>query len=217
MMSEEAAPRPPRSGDVGRRVAARRERLGLNREELAARARMAPEYLQYLEEQPADVSSSGLLRLAGALRTTVRELLGGGAETPPGPGRAAPNPELSELSPQECRDRLSTRGVGRVAVSTQEGPLVLPVNYVVVGDGIVYRTAPGSPLAAAPGERVAFETDRIDDALSTGWSVLVTGTARHIPAPDVGQPPPEPWAGGVRDLYVRIEPERLTGRRIRIR
>src|SRR2546421_12302608 len=74
------------TGDIGRRVAERRMRLGLTREETAARAAMAVNYLRYVEEQPADSDMGGLLRLAGALETTVSELLGGGADLPPGTG-----------------------------------------------------------------------------------------------------------------------------------
>lgn len=210
----------PRAGDVGRRVAVRRERLGLSREEVAARAGMAPAYLEYLEDQPAEVSTGALIRLAGALRTTVAWLLGSGTESPPGPGRAARNPELVRLTPEECRDRLATRGVGRVALAGAEGPRVYPVNYAVVGDAVVYRTAAGSPLAADPGENVAFETDQLDEATSTGWSVLVTGPAEHITAPpsieEATEPVPEPWAGGNRELWVRIRPDHVTGRRIRL-
>jgi transcriptional regulator with XRE-family HTH domain len=69
------------SGDLGRRVTQRRMELGLTRDEVAARAGMAPNYLTYLETQVAHIGSSGLARLAGALQTTVDELLGG----PPSP------------------------------------------------------------------------------------------------------------------------------------
>ncbi|MFD5498055.1 DUF1918 domain-containing protein, partial [Streptomyces sp. NPDC127091] len=46
----------PDPGDLGRRVATERTRRGLSREETARRARMAPDYLAYLEEHPADPS-----------------------------------------------------------------------------------------------------------------------------------------------------------------
>src|SRR5689334_10308282 len=110
-------------GDLGRRLARRREDLGFTREETAARAGMALGYLQYLEEQPtAAPGTSTLLRLAGALRTTLTELTGGEVEVPPGPGRSARQAELTELTPQQCRALLATHGVGRIAVPTVEGP-----------------------------------------------------------------------------------------------
>ncbi|MEZ0090909.1 helix-turn-helix domain-containing protein [Streptacidiphilus sp. EB129] len=216
----------PHPGDIGRRVALRRRELGLSREEVAARAGMAPTYLQYLETRPGEIDVSGLLRLAGALNTTLSELLGGSADLPPGRAGAKGKPVLEELGTQECWARLSERGVGRLGFSTAEGPVVLPVNYQVMDRGIVYRTAPGTVPAAAVGHRVAFEVDHIDDALSQGWSVLVVGHAQARPAapddggnagPDPSPPPagPTPWAGGQRDLWVRISPDTLTGRIIR--
>ncbi|MFI9366571.1 helix-turn-helix domain-containing protein [Kitasatospora sp. NPDC053057] len=207
------------AGDVGRRVALRRERLGLTREELADRAAMAPTYLEYVEERPAEIGMEGLTRLAGVLGTTVADLLGGGVDLPPGTGQAAGRPELLELDQQECRDRLSTHGVGRIALSTRDGPAVFPVNYSVLDGAVVYRTAPHGSLAATAGTEVAFEADHIDEALSQGWSVLVVGRAQRITDPTdvrrlIESAGSEPWAGGERDLWIRIEPERVTGRRI---
>ncbi|MGW3095302.1 helix-turn-helix domain-containing protein [Streptomyces sp. NPDC001102] len=209
-------------GDLGRRLARRREDLGLTREETAARAGMALGYLQYLEERPtAAPGTSTLLRLAGALRTTLTELTGGEVEVPPGPARAARHAELIELTPQQCRALLATHGVGRIAVPTAEGPLVVPVNYSVVDGAIVFRTAPGTLPAQAAGCRVAFEVDRIDDVFSQGWSVLVRGLARTVTDPGAvrrltEQARGEPWAGGRRDTWVRIEPLALSGRRITV-
>jgi nitroimidazol reductase NimA-like FMN-containing flavoprotein (pyridoxamine 5'-phosphate oxidase superfamily) len=207
-------------GDLGRRLALRRSQLGLTLEETAGRAGVAHSYLRYLEEHPGAAPGTGvLLRLAGVLGTTVTELTGGNADLPPGLGRAARHPVFSELDPQECRALLATHGVGRLAVSTDDGPLVLPLNYSVVDGVIVYRTEPDSVPARASGQRVAFEVDRIDDAFSRGWSVLVRGHARTVTDSDAARrlaerAYSEPWAGGPRDLWVRIDPRRITGRRI---
>jgi hypothetical protein len=180
---------------------------------------MAPDYLAYLEERPADPSLATLIRLAGALGTTVASLRGVGIEAPPGQGQALLHPRLQALSPGECRVRLSTRGVGRVAVSTPDGPAIIPVNYEVVDDAIVFRTAPGSAPAAAMGTDVAFEVDHVDEAMSQGWSVLVVGPARVVSEPEAvrrlaDRACTEPWAGGERGMWVSVQPRRLTGRRI---
>ncbi|WP_329282234.1 pyridoxamine 5'-phosphate oxidase family protein [Streptomyces sp. NBC_01451] len=210
------------TSDLGRRLTRRREELGLSRREAAERAGMAPGYLQYLEEQPATAPGmSALLRLAGALRTTVRDLTGSTLDLPPGAGRASPHPQFTELSKQECRALLATHGVGRVAVPTVSGPVVVPVNYSVVEGAIVFRTADGTTPAQAAGCQVAFEVDRIDEAFSQGWSVLVRGHARTVTAPDDVRHLTErayslPWAGGERDVWVRIDPLALTGRRITV-
>ncbi|MFD5256324.1 DUF1918 domain-containing protein [Streptomyces bobili] len=209
----------PNPGDIGRRLAVERTRQGLSRTETARRARMAPDYLAYLEEQPADPSVASLIRLADALGTTTAALRGGGIDLPPGQGYALLHPQLRDLGPDECRARLSTHGVGRVAVSTPDGPAVVPVNYEVIDDAIAFRTAPDSVPAAAVGTEVAFEVDHVDEAMSQGWSVLAVGTARVVTEPDavrrlVDRAHTTPWAGSERVMWVLIQPMRLTGRRI---
>jgi nitroimidazol reductase NimA-like FMN-containing flavoprotein (pyridoxamine 5'-phosphate oxidase superfamily) len=162
---------------------------------------------------------SALRRLAGALHTTARDLTGGAVDLPPGPGRAGPHPRFAELDEQECRALLATHGVGRIAVPTGSAPVVVPVNYSVFEGAVVFRTAEGTASARAAGCQVAFEVDRIDEALSQGWSVLVRGHARTVTDPDDVRHLTErayslPWAGGERVMWMRIDPLALTGRRI---
>ncbi|MFI0724135.1 helix-turn-helix domain-containing protein [Streptomyces sp. NPDC021224] len=215
-MAQESAP----VGDIGRRLALRRRELGLSREQVADRAGIAPEYLRYVEERPfASPGPTFLLRVAGALDTSVTRLRGADAGLPPGLGEAADAPRLTALDPDECRTLLSDHGIGRIAVTTEDGPAVLPVNYAVVGGAVVFRTERTAGPALAAGRRVAFEVDRTDEALSEGWSVLVVGLASAVTDPDAvrdlgTQTASAPWAGGERLLWVRIEPERITGRRI---
>ncbi|CAL9344628.1 MULTISPECIES: pyridoxamine 5'-phosphate oxidase family protein [unclassified Streptomyces] len=209
-------------GDIGRRVAARREQLGLTREDVALRAGSAPGYIEYLEEQAAVPGMGFLLRLADALETTVGALAGGDADLPPGVGHAAYHPELVELGPEECRQLLGTHGVGRVAVTTHDGPAILPVNYVVAEGDVAFRTSPDALPGKAAGGEVAFEVDHIDEAFSQGWSVLLVGPARAVTEPDAVRALRErafttPWAGGERDLWVALTPSRVTGRRILVR
>ncbi|MFJ9282837.1 hypothetical protein HS99_0002300 [Kitasatospora aureofaciens] len=215
---EQAMPSNP--GDLGRRVALRREQLGLSREQTAVRAGMAVRYLEYLETSPTAVERGALARLAAVLDTSVTQLLGGGLDLPPGRTSAAAHPVLEELARSECWERLSTDGVGRVALGTATGPIVLPVNYWVLDGTLIFRTAADGPLAATVGQRVAFEVDRIDEVLRTGWSVLATGDAHRIDdRPALAhlkqQDKPSPWAGGERDVWVRIKPTELSGRVIR--
>ncbi|MFF0156172.1 helix-turn-helix domain-containing protein [Streptomyces sp. NPDC005263] len=212
----------PPSGDLGRRLAARRVQLGLTREETAARAGMAPTYLAHLEQHPGAAPSRGaLLSLAAVLQTRVSALTGGDAEMPPGPGQAARAPGFTELSRTECADLISTHGVGRLGLCTDQGPVIVPVNYSVVDGGVVFRTAQGATPSLASGSRVAFEVDRIDDVFSQGWSVLLRGHARLVTDPGEAQRLAHqaystPWAGGRRDMWVRIEPYAVTGRRITV-
>lgn len=207
-------------GDLGRRVAARRNRLGFSRADVAARAGSTPGYIEYVEERAAIPDRSFLLRLANALDTSVVELTGGLVDEPPGPGRAAHHPQLIELSQRECHELLGTHGIGRVGVTTEEGPLVLPVNYLITEAGdLAYRTAPWAPPAEAVGKQIAFEVDHIDDAFSEGWSVLLVGLAHAVTDPEATRElyawaHSSPWAGGRRTLWIRLTPDRITGRRI---
>ena len=211
------------TGDLGRRIAVRRKALGLSRGETAAQAGVAASYLQYLEEFPgAAPGRSVLLRLAAALDTTVTDLAGGAGDLQPGPGLAGSDPAFTELTVQECRELLSTHGVGRIAVPTVSGPVIVPVNYTVVDGAIVYRTAPGAMPSRAAGCQVTFEIDRIDDAFGEGWSVLALGRARTVTDADDVRRLTEhafstPWAGGSREEWIRIDALSLTGRRITTR
>ena len=93
------------------------------------------------------------------------------------------------------------------------------MNYEVVDDTIDFRTAPDSPPARAVGTDVAFEVDHVDEAMSQGWSVLTVGPAQAVTDPDAVRQMADRthttrWAGGERELWVSIQPKRLTGRRI---
>jgi len=218
--TEPDTPPPRTQGDLGRRLSRRRAELGLSRRETARRAGIAPEYLRYVEETATAEPSIGLLiRLADVLRTTVTALAGGSAGLPPGLHRAARDPGFVELAAEERWARLATHGVGRLAVNTAEGPVVVPVNYSVVDGVIAFRTAPGTALSRGVGNPVALEVDRIDDAFARGWSVLVRGRARAVTDPNAVRRLTDraystPWAGGRRDLWVCVDAGHVTGRAI---
>ncbi|KOX17342.1 pyridoxamine 5'-phosphate oxidase family protein [Nocardiopsis sp. NRRL B-16309] len=209
-------------GDLGRRVAQRRAELGLSQEEVAERAGMAPGYVAYLEAHPPLLTKRALYRLADALRTSTDHLLGADTDVPPGAASTAvPRPRLSALSRRACLDLIEPGGVGRVAFvsRTRSGPAVLPVNYAVTDGDIVFRTAADADVVHELPGYVGFEVDRFDETMSEGWSVLVTGLARIVHDPDEDAAlralaPVRPWAGGERETYVRVTPDRLTGRRI---
>jgi len=76
---------------------------------------------------------------------------------------------------------LTTVPVGRVGVSMDALPLILPVNFVVVEDWIVFRTVPGTKLdAAVTRSVVAFQADGYALDGSWGWSVLAQGYAHEV-------------------------------------
>jgi nitroimidazol reductase NimA-like FMN-containing flavoprotein (pyridoxamine 5'-phosphate oxidase superfamily) len=127
---------------------------------------------------------------------------------------------FQHLPPEECRELLAAKSVGRVAFNGPDGPQVLPVNYVVHRRGIFFRTTAGSALGdAMRNTRVAFEIDDIDEVLQSGWSVVAVGEADLVDDPDLlvelwGDQGPKPWAIGLRTQFVRITPTRVTGRRV---
>jgi uncharacterized protein len=128
--------------------------------------------------------------------------------------------EPATLTYDKCVELLKSGRVGRAAVCTPAGPRIVPVNYSVVGDSLVFRTTPYSVLGTyAWNTQLAFEVDHIDDAQHHGWSVVATGRGAMVE--DGGELAeiraswdPKPWANGLRLLYVRLRWAELTGRSI---
>jgi nitroimidazol reductase NimA-like FMN-containing flavoprotein (pyridoxamine 5'-phosphate oxidase superfamily) len=131
---------------------------------------------------------------------------------------------IEELDEDQCLSLISGGGIGRIAYTGRFGPAVLPVNYALRDGAVVFRTAEHSPLdedlrtgIANADFKVAFEIDDIDTAAKLGWSVLIQGPAHHVTGPEedtVRRAGVEPWAPGPREMFVRIAPSRITGRRI---
>jgi nitroimidazol reductase NimA-like FMN-containing flavoprotein (pyridoxamine 5'-phosphate oxidase superfamily) len=128
---------------------------------------------------------------------------------------------MVELGPDECLELLTSVPVGRVGVTIDALPAVLPVNFVMWNGAIVFRTVPGTKLdAAAAGAVVAFQADEYVSPDTTGaWSVLVRGIAREVTDPaelaELVELPLDSWAwDGAAGRYVCIEPTVITGRRI---
>ncbi|HEY2687046.1 MAG TPA: pyridoxamine 5'-phosphate oxidase family protein [Streptosporangiaceae bacterium] len=145
------------------------------------------------------------------------------------PDLAAPAggpPVLERLDEAECLRLISPGGIGRIAYSGRYGPTVLPVNYRVHEGSIVFRTAHDSPTdedlrtgIAEAEYKVAFEIDDFDVAAREGWSVLIQGPAHHVESEaeqaSVLEAGVDPWPGGDWEVFLRIIPSRITGRRIR--
>ena len=145
----------------------------------------------------------------------------GGAQAQ-GPSDAFTEP----LDEAECLRLISAGGVGRVGYSGRFGPTILPVNFALYEQTIVFRTGQHSPMGedlrtgiADAEYKVAFEIDEISPATREGWSILVQGGAHPVDSEteraSVMQSGVEPWAGGEKELFVRVVPTRITGRRIR--
>jgi nitroimidazol reductase NimA-like FMN-containing flavoprotein (pyridoxamine 5'-phosphate oxidase superfamily) len=126
---------------------------------------------------------------------------------------------LRTLGPSECFELLEPGGIGRVGFMAAAGIMMLPVNFAVAGKTIVFRTARDTLLALYANAPVSFEVDRLDEGLHEGWSVLAHGRAHEVTDERAVQRLEdtthlEPWAGGARDVYIRIALTRISGRRI---
>jgi nitroimidazol reductase NimA-like FMN-containing flavoprotein (pyridoxamine 5'-phosphate oxidase superfamily) len=129
--------------------------------------------------------------------------------------------QLKEIGRDECFELLESTSVGRIGYCTIRGAVILPVNHAVIGCEIVVRLEPSGQTARylrdnAPGPDLSFEVDQFDDDTRSGWSVLVTGTARAVDAEGLLRVTdrPVPWPSGGFWEYVRIHPNRVTGRRL---
>jgi nitroimidazol reductase NimA-like FMN-containing flavoprotein (pyridoxamine 5'-phosphate oxidase superfamily) len=129
-------------------------------------------------------------------------------------------PEPRDLSTTECEHLLRAGVVGRIALSTPTGPQIVPINYSVVDDAIIVRTAPYSLLGTHGRDTtLAFEIDGFDHPHHRGWSVIARGRAETVDdAAELERIrrawPPRPWAAGPRPLFLRLRWTELTGRRL---
>jgi len=127
---------------------------------------------------------------------------------------------IEVIDSDECRRLLAQDEIGRLAVIVGATPMIFPVNYALDGDAIVVRTMPGSRLDVGQGH-AAFEVDCFDREEKSGWSVLVTGHLEEVTwyqskdMERVQALPVKPWAGGDRNLWLRLRPSFITGRRVR--
>ncbi len=127
------------------------------------------------------------------------------------------------LPASECRRLLALTakegGIGRLAVGTEQAPVVVPVNFTLREGQVLVRVGAGFLSQAASGQLVAFEVDHVDLDSGTAWSVLLRGLATLIEAPTeldlAGSPQPLVPEPGDQLLIVR--PDILSGRQFDIR
>jgi uncharacterized protein len=136
------------------------------------------------------------------------------------PGQPIDHGGLEVLALEDCLRLLASAPVGRVGFHADGEVVILPVNYVVDGQDIVFRTAPGSKLSAAEGQNlVAFEADDYDRQSQAGWSVLVNGHAEMVYEDTeirrLARLGLRSWATATdKPFWIRIRPTSVTGRQI---
>ena len=136
-------------------------------------------------------------------------------KAPPRSGKLVP------IAATECWQLLDTTTVGRLAFTTDDGIVILPVNFLVFEERIYLRTEPGSTIAALADGRndVAFELDYHDDLNQSGWNVLVQGSTAAAGTLEGERALAStgrlgPWAPGNRSLVIGLKPRTITGRRV---
>jgi hypothetical protein len=123
------------------------------------------------------------------------------------------------LDPRECMALLAAKSVGRIAYTSDAGARILPVNYIIANNSVIFRTVPdGEIFHYALSSICAFEVDETDEFFQSGWSVVVVGRLQLATEDDFARmlygKLPEPWAGGNRYMFVRLPCEQVSGRRV---
>jgi nitroimidazol reductase NimA-like FMN-containing flavoprotein (pyridoxamine 5'-phosphate oxidase superfamily) len=122
---------------------------------------------------------------------------------------------VHELHPEESWDFLRSREFGRLAFHLLDEVHIVPINYVVDGQRLLFLTTEGSKLLGMTmNADVAFEVDEVEGEHAT--SVILRGRARQL----VGEAawvaerlPMRPWVGTPKYIVVEITGDEITGRR----
>lgn len=124
---------------------------------------------------------------------------------------------LEILEEDDCQALLRTARLGRVALSHQALPVILPVTFAAAGPDLIFSVGSGLLAhAAEQGHIVCFQTDWTDPDALSAWSVSVVGQLsmltnpieiREAQALDIA-----PWSSAAL-RYVRLRPSLVSGRR----
>jgi nitroimidazol reductase NimA-like FMN-containing flavoprotein (pyridoxamine 5'-phosphate oxidase superfamily) len=127
---------------------------------------------------------------------------------------------VDSLSREESLRLLEFKSyVGRVGFLSDGQIYVLPVNYLAENEAIFLCTGEGTKLSALRGgSPVTFEVDASQPLYHSGWSVMVTGTAREVTDPEIldrlRRGPLHSWAIPSSQHWVRISIDSISGRQI---
>lgn len=131
--------------------------------------------------------------------------------------RAHQGAHLVETSSFDAWHLLSRADVARVAWYDGARVLVVPVNCVIADGALWFRTTPHAAIArAGAGKEVVVEADHLDAVDRTGWSVVLRAVVELVDPQSALDAVSELciWPDGTHDVYVRLEPTEVTGRRL---
>jgi hypothetical protein len=128
---------------------------------------------------------------------------------------------VNVLSEDECWQLVNDAQVGRLAFAVAGEQEIFPVNFVVDGRALLFRTAEGTKLAGLTvSSHVAFEVDSYEPDTGEAWSVVFKGQAERLDHfPDIYAAegvPIFPWQASPKQWIVRIVPAKVTGRRFTV-
>jgi hypothetical protein len=127
--------------------------------------------------------------------------------------------EFIKLDRVESLRLLASVPVGRLILTVGALPTVRPMNFIVIDELIVLRTAADTTVSKYVDKAiVAFEADELEGATASGWSVTAIGRGNLVTDPTAiaryRDAPLTTWAPGERDQFVTITTELIEGRRI---
>ena len=110
-----------------------------------------------------------------------------------------PDPTFFALTPAECRFVLARHSLGRLAYTFHDRVDVEPISYVLVGNALVFRTAPGSKLETLAHHRwAALEVDEADGPLD--WCSVVAHGSVYVLREDAGEAGARAYRSALRAL-----------------
>lgn len=127
---------------------------------------------------------------------------------------------LEWMDRDECMALVGADHVGRLAVLDGHAPLIVPLNYELDGENIVFRSDPGTKLDQGPRSPVCFEIDAFDREARSGWSVVIRGRLEEVTRYDtttlqrLQALPIDPWAEGAKEHWMRLVADSVSGRKV---
>lgn len=95
--------------------------------------------------------------------------------------------EQDSFDEDQCRALMTRTSYGRIALSLEALPVIVPVRYALSGEELFFVVDGGQLTKAIDGSVVALQSDGYDEDNSARWTVLAVGRARRISATGRGE------------------------------